>query len=70
MFRERESGGDDAHADVPAADLVRPVQLAASGHDAVRERRQRRSDPAAEWDETVDKARGPLGAIDGREVPA
>ena len=29
-----------------------------------------RSDPAAEWDETVAKARGPLGAIDGREVPA
>jgi para-aminobenzoate synthetase component 1 len=28
-----------------------------------------RSDPAAEWDETVDKARGPLGAIGGTEVP-
>ena len=27
-----------------------------------------RSDPAAEWDETVAKARGPLSAIDGREV--
>ena len=27
-----------------------------------------RSDPAAEWDETVDKARGPLTAIGGREV--
>jgi para-aminobenzoate synthetase component 1 len=27
-----------------------------------------RSDPAAEWDETVDKARGPLSAIGGREV--
>jgi len=27
-----------------------------------------RSDPAAEWDETVDKARGPLTAIHGREV--
>jgi para-aminobenzoate synthetase component 1 len=29
-----------------------------------------RSDPAAEWDETVDKARGPLSAIGGREVVA
>ena len=29
-----------------------------------------RSDPAAEWDETVDKARGPLGAIGAREVDA
>jgi para-aminobenzoate synthetase component 1 len=29
-----------------------------------------RSDPAEEWDETVAKARGPLGAIDGREVAA
>ena len=28
------------------------------------------SDPAAEWDETVAKAAGPLGAIDGREVGA
>ena len=28
------------------------------------------SDPAAEWDETVAKARGPLGAIGGLEVPA
>ena len=27
-----------------------------------------RSDPAEEWDETVDKARGPLGAIGAREV--
>jgi para-aminobenzoate synthetase component 1 len=27
-----------------------------------------RSDPAAEWDETVAKARGPLGAIDAHEV--
>ncbi len=27
-----------------------------------------RSDPAAEWDETVAKARGPLGAIGGTEV--
>jgi para-aminobenzoate synthetase component 1 len=27
-----------------------------------------RSDPAAEWDETVAKARGPLGAIGGEEV--
>jgi len=27
-----------------------------------------RSDPAAEWDETVAKARGPLRAIGGREV--
>jgi para-aminobenzoate synthetase component 1 len=27
-----------------------------------------RSDPAAEWDETVAKARGPLSAIGGREV--
>jgi para-aminobenzoate synthetase component I len=26
------------------------------------------SEPAAEWDETVAKARGPLGAIGGREV--
>jgi para-aminobenzoate synthetase component 1 len=26
------------------------------------------SDPAAEWDETVAKARGPLGAIGGREA--
>jgi anthranilate/para-aminobenzoate synthase component I len=26
------------------------------------------SDPAAEWDETVAKAAGPLGAIGGREV--
>lgn len=29
-----------------------------------------RSDPAAEWDETVAKARGPLTAIGGREVAA
>jgi para-aminobenzoate synthetase component 1 len=29
-----------------------------------------RSDPAEEWDETVAKARGPLSAIGGREVPA
>jgi para-aminobenzoate synthetase component I len=29
-----------------------------------------RSDPAAEWDETVAKARGPLSAIGGREVGA
>jgi len=29
-----------------------------------------RSDPAEEWDETVAKARGPLGAIGGREVAA
>jgi len=29
-----------------------------------------RSDPAAEWDETVAKARGPLGAIDGHEATA
>ena len=28
-----------------------------------------RSDAAAEWDETVAKASGPLGAIDGREEP-
>ena len=28
------------------------------------------SDPAAEWDETVAKARGPLAAIGGREVAA
>ncbi len=27
-----------------------------------------RSDPAAEWDETVAKARGPLDAIGGREI--
>jgi para-aminobenzoate synthetase component 1 len=27
-----------------------------------------RSDPAAEWDETVAKARGPLGAIGAEEV--
>jgi para-aminobenzoate synthetase component I len=27
-----------------------------------------RSDPAAEWDETVAKARGPLGAVGGREA--
>lgn len=27
-----------------------------------------RSDPGEEWDETVAKARGPLGAIDGHEV--
>jgi para-aminobenzoate synthetase component 1 len=27
-----------------------------------------RSDPAAEWDETVVKARGPLDAIGGREI--
>jgi anthranilate/para-aminobenzoate synthase component I len=26
-----------------------------------------RSDPAEEWEETVAKARGPLGAIGGRE---
>jgi anthranilate/para-aminobenzoate synthase component I len=26
------------------------------------------SDPAAEWEETVDKARGPLGAIGGEEI--
>jgi anthranilate/para-aminobenzoate synthase component I len=26
------------------------------------------SEPAAEWDETVAKARGPLAAIGGREV--
>jgi anthranilate/para-aminobenzoate synthase component I len=25
------------------------------------------SDPAAEWDETVAKARGPLAAVGGRE---
>jgi aminodeoxychorismate synthase component I len=29
-----------------------------------------RSDPAAEWQETVDKARGPLGAIGGVELPS
>ena len=29
-----------------------------------------RSDPAAEWQETVAKARGPLGAIGASEVPA
>jgi para-aminobenzoate synthetase component 1 len=29
-----------------------------------------RSDPAAEWQETVDKARGPLSAIGAVEVPA
>ena len=29
-----------------------------------------RSDPGEEWQETVDKARGPLSAIGGREVPA
>jgi para-aminobenzoate synthetase component 1 len=29
-----------------------------------------RSDPAAEWDETVAKASGPLGAIGGREADA
>jgi len=29
-----------------------------------------RSDPAEEWQETVDKARGPLSAIGGREVAA
>jgi len=29
-----------------------------------------RSDPAEEWDETVAKAAGPLGAIGGREAPA
>jgi para-aminobenzoate synthetase component 1 len=28
-----------------------------------------RSNPSAEWDETVAKARGPLSAIGGREVP-
>jgi anthranilate/para-aminobenzoate synthase component I len=28
------------------------------------------SDPAAEWDETVAKARGPLTAIGGNEVAA
>ena len=27
-----------------------------------------RSDPAAEWDETVAKARGPLGAIGAAEA--
>ena len=27
-----------------------------------------RSNPAEEWQETVVKARGPLGAIEGREV--
>jgi anthranilate/para-aminobenzoate synthase component I len=26
------------------------------------------SDPSAEWDETVAKARGPFGAIGGREA--
>jgi anthranilate/para-aminobenzoate synthase component I len=29
-----------------------------------------RSDPAAEWDETVAKARGPLSAIGAVETPA
>jgi len=29
-----------------------------------------RSDPAAEWQETIDKARGPLSAIGARELPA
>jgi anthranilate synthase component 1 len=29
-----------------------------------------RSDPAAEWEETVAKARGPLSAIGGVEVGA
>ncbi|HET9613468.1 MAG TPA: anthranilate synthase component I family protein [Candidatus Limnocylindrales bacterium] len=29
-----------------------------------------RSDPAAEWEETIAKARGPLEAIGGREAPA
>jgi anthranilate/para-aminobenzoate synthase component I len=29
-----------------------------------------RSDAGAEWDETVAKASGPLGAIGGREVPS
>jgi para-aminobenzoate synthetase component 1 len=29
-----------------------------------------RSDPAAEWQETVDKARGPLGAIGAVERPS
>jgi para-aminobenzoate synthetase component 1 len=29
-----------------------------------------RSDPAGEWQETVDKARGPLSAIGGIEVTA
>ncbi len=29
-----------------------------------------RSDPAAEWQETIDKARGPLGAIGGVELPS
>jgi para-aminobenzoate synthetase component I len=29
-----------------------------------------RSDPAAEWDETVAKSRGPLAAIGGREIDA
>ena len=29
-----------------------------------------RSDPAAEWNETIDKARGPLTAINGHEVTA
>jgi len=29
-----------------------------------------RSDPAAEWQETVDKARGPLGAIGAVELPS
>ncbi len=29
-----------------------------------------RSEPSAEWDETVAKARGPLGAIGGRETVA
>ena len=27
-----------------------------------------KSDPVAEWDETVVKARGPLGAIGGTEI--
>jgi anthranilate/para-aminobenzoate synthase component I len=27
-----------------------------------------KSDPAAEWEETVSKARGPLGAIGGTDV--
>jgi para-aminobenzoate synthetase component 1 len=28
------------------------------------------SDPVAEWDETVAKARGPLGAVGGEEIPS
>ena len=56
----RRDADEHPHPDVrgrrPAADAPR------------RRRHHLASDPAAEWDETVAKARGPLGAIGGVEV--